>query len=102
MITRDIIVHADPDLEDEVNWYVRKLQEHLKTARKATSDADFKIVQRIGHRIKGSAPSFGFDVAGKIGQHMERSAKKKNIKAVNQSLSLLVEFLDRVEVVVDL
>ena len=95
------IVHADADLADDVVWYKEKLQTHLCTAREALKAMDIAVVQNVGHRIKGSAQSFGFHWAGEIGKRLELAAKEKDVHAMAQCLALLSDFLDQVEIVFD-
>jgi len=101
MTNDKILITPDPDLADEAVWYNGKLVEYLHAAREAVNAQDIRSVQTIGHRMKGSAKSFGFDQAGEIGKILELNAKNDDIHAVKQSLSLLADYLDKVQLVSD-
>jgi len=94
-----ILISPDPDLAEEATWYEGKLKEHLQNALQAVEKLDNQYVQTIGHRIKGSAESFGFDKAGEIGKTLEFAAKENDTPAIKQALSLLADYLDRIEIV---
>jgi HPt (histidine-containing phosphotransfer) domain-containing protein len=99
MTNKMIQITPDPDLADEAVWYKEKLVEYLHAAREAVNAQDTQSVQTIGHRMKGSAGSFGFDQAGEIGKTLELDAKNNDIHAIKQALALLADYLDKVEIV---
>jgi len=99
MTDKRILISPDPDFADEAAWYKGKLKEHLQTALQAVDALDFESIQTIGHRMKGSAESFGFDQAGEIGKTLEFAAKENDIHAMKQALVLLADYLDRIEIV---
>ena len=93
-----ILITPDPDLAEEAVWYQGQLEQHLNNARKAVNSQDIESLQTIGHRMKGSAESFGFDQAGVIGKALESAAKNSDINAIEQELDKLADYLDRVEI----
>ncbi len=101
MINDRILITPDPDLADEAVWYKGKLVEYLHAARQAVNTQDIQSVQTIGHRMKGSAESFGFDQAGEIGKTLELNAKNNDVHAIEQALALLADYLDKVKIVSD-
>ncbi|MBT6339185.1 MAG: Hpt domain-containing protein [Desulfobacula sp.] len=101
MTNRTIQITPDPDLADEAVWYKGKLVEYLHAAREAVDTQDIQSVQTIGHRMKGSAKSFGFDQAGEIGKTLELDAKNNDTPAMKRTLALLADYMDRVEIISD-
>jgi HPt (histidine-containing phosphotransfer) domain-containing protein len=99
MTENKILITPDPDLAEEAVWYQGQLEKHLNNARKAVNSGDIESLQTIGHRMKGSAESFGFDGAGVIGKALESAAKESDVSAIEQALSKLADYLDRVEFV---
>ena len=59
---------------------------------------DFNGIQTIGHRMKGSGASYGFDPITLIGENIERAAKEKSADTVRKAAADLSEFLERLEV----
>ncbi len=96
-----IVVRPDPDLADDAKWYLGQLQEYAKNTKEAVSHGDFETAQNIGHRVKGSAESFGFDDAAEIGRFLEKAAKDKVAVAVKAAADRLSDYLNRVELAVE-
>jgi HPt (histidine-containing phosphotransfer) domain-containing protein len=101
MAGEKIIVKPDPDLAEESEWYLGQLKDYAKRVDEAVSANDFEAVQTIGHRVKGSAESFGFDGAAEIGRSLELAAKQKDAPAVKNAADGLSDYLQRVELVFD-
>ncbi|RJR46446.1 MAG: Hpt domain-containing protein [Desulfobacteraceae bacterium] len=94
-----IIIRPDPDLADEAKWYRGQLEEYARSIRDAAHREDFQIVQEIGHRLKGSAVSFGFDEASEIGRFLEQSAKNNDAVSVKKGSDRLSDYLECVELI---
>ncbi|PKN25754.1 MAG: Hpt domain-containing protein [Deltaproteobacteria bacterium HGW-Deltaproteobacteria-21] len=94
-----IIVRPDPDLADEATWYLGQLGEYAKNIKEAVFRGDFETVLEIGHRVKGSAESFGFDGASDIGRALEQAAKDNDAAAVKAAADRFSDYLRSVELV---
>jgi HPt (histidine-containing phosphotransfer) domain-containing protein len=101
MTEKRILIRPDPDLAEEAVWYRTKLIEYLHAGREALNTRDIQTLSNIGHRIKGSAESFGFDLAGKMGTTLETDAKNNDLEGIGQVLNLLSDYLDNIEIVSD-
>ncbi len=99
MTENKIFITPDPDLAEEAEWYQGQLGTHLTNAKEAVESKDFESLQTIGHRMKGSAESFGFDEAGVIGKTIESAAKMNDSDEIADALEKLEDYLDRIEIV---
>jgi HPt (histidine-containing phosphotransfer) domain-containing protein len=55
-------------------------------------------VRRIGHTLRGSASSYGFDAIARHGGILEHAARNEDIDSARRVVARLAEFLDRVEI----
>jgi two-component system, sensor histidine kinase and response regulator len=60
--------------------YFKSREEDLVSLKHAIKEDNFDTIKRIGHRIKGSAKSYGFAEVGELSAQLEDSAVQKDIK----------------------
>ena len=94
-----IIVYADPDIADEIPWYLGQVKEYTEAIEKAMGNTDFEIIEDTGHRMKGSGETFGFDAISEIGKSLEQAAKEKNLDEIQKKVKELSRYIEVVEVV---
>jgi len=94
-----IQVYADPDLADDIPWYLGQVKEYTGVIDTSLEKADFEAIRDIGHRMKGSGVSFGFDAVSEMGKSLEQAAKEKNGDEIQKKLKELIRYLDLVDVV---
>ena len=94
-----IIIHADPDLADDIPWYMGQVKDYMEAIEKAISENDFETIEDAGHRMKGSGQAFGFDAISEMGKSFEQAAKEKDLGEIGKELSELERYMERVEVV---
>lgn len=64
-------------------YFVTRMND-LQTLQQAIKNQDFTTIQKIGHRVKGSAKSYGFDQVGELSQELEWAAENSNEKKCQQ------------------
>jgi HPt (histidine-containing phosphotransfer) domain-containing protein len=94
-----IVVKIDPDLEELIPGYLKNRLKDVQDVQDALNNADFALIHRMGHTMKGSGGGYGFDFISAIGLALEEDAKEKNEKKIQKSLKDLCDFLERVQVV---
>ena len=58
--------------------YLRHRNDDLKTSFKVLEKENWKLIERIGHKMKGSAETFGFERLTMVGTLLERGARAQN------------------------
>ena len=48
----------------------------------ALEQRDYQTIRELGHKMRGSGGSFGFDALTNIGQSLEEAAQSKNQEAI--------------------
>ena len=94
-----IRVHADPDIADEIPWYLGLVKGYTEAIGTALDKADFEAIRDVGHRMKGSGESFGFAPISEMGKSLEQAAKERNGGEIQKKLGELSRYLEAVEVV---
>lgn len=94
-----IVIHADPDLADEIPWYMGQVKDYTEAIEKAISENDFETIEDAGHRMKGSGQAFGFDAVSEMGKSIEEAAKEKNLGEIQKKVKELSRYIEVVEVV---
>ena len=94
-----IVVHADPDIADEIPWYLGQVKAYTEAIEKAMAGNDFETIEDAGHRMKGSGEAFGFDAVSEMGKSLEQAAKGKDLDEIGTKLKELSRYIEVVEVV---
>jgi len=94
-----IIIYADPDIADEIPWYLGQVKEYTEAIEKAVGNADFESIEDAGHRMKGSGQTFGFDAISEMGKSLEQAAKEKDLDEIGKKVKELSKYIEVVEVV---
>ena len=94
-----VVVYADPDLADEIPWYLGQVKGYTEAIEKAMGSVDFETIEDAGHRMKGSGETFGFDAISEMGKSLEQAAKKKDLDEIRKKLKELERYIEVVEVV---
>jgi HPt (histidine-containing phosphotransfer) domain-containing protein len=85
-----IVYEIDKDLEEIVPAFLEGRKKDTELIKKFVLDKNFEELRSIGHKLKGTAGSYGFMGLSKIGAQIEEAAKASNIDALNK-LSLEYE-----------
>ena len=94
-----ITVNVDKAFKDFVPRFLEVTSQDIQTMGKSLEVGDFETLQRLGHSMKGSGVSFGFDTMSNIGKSIEQAAKERRIEEIRSSLTELSDYIGRVNVV---
>lgn len=66
--------------------YLERRQLDLKICWASFKKANFTILQKVGHQLKGSAQTFGHGELSDIGAELESAASMKDFLRIQRSL----------------
>jgi HPt (histidine-containing phosphotransfer) domain-containing protein len=69
--------------------FLKTRSDDIAKLRTAATEGDFTSIQRLGHKIKGSAASYGFHAASAAGRELERAARSGDLTACNRLIGEL-------------
>jgi len=79
--------------------FLKNREKDIKEVENSLKRKDFETIERVGHSMKGSGSIYGFDGISEIGKSIESSAKNKNSEEIQDNLSKLKNYLNRIEIV---
>ena len=68
--------------------------------REALERADFAAVTILGHNLRGSGGSFGFQTITDLGAGLEQASEDLDLHRTQELLSELSSYLDSVEIAI--
>jgi HPt (histidine-containing phosphotransfer) domain-containing protein len=68
----------DPDLGGIVAIFVEEMPDRIAAIERAFEAANWDVVQRLAHQMKGAAGSYGFDAVTPFALRLEYAARARN------------------------
>jgi PAS domain S-box-containing protein len=99
--TDTILVRADPKFADLMPVFLRNCRQHVITSLGALDRDDFETLGSLGHNMRGTGGSYGFQAITEIGAALERAAESADADASRKWVGELSSYLDRVEIIAD-
>jgi len=93
-----ILVEIDQELIPLVPEYLESRRRDCAEIWRLLSSGGMHLIQVIGHRMKGSGGSFGFDEISEIGEALEAAAQVTDAEGVRMAVGRLEDYLARVAV----
>ncbi len=93
------VVSVPEDLKEIAPKYLEMLRDLAAKLERAVSNADWATARYLGHQIKGEAPSYGLELAGKLGAAVQLAAKAGDQKTAVQAAQDLQHHLQHVQLV---
>lgn len=79
-----IVYEIDKDLEEIVPAFLEGRKNDIQIIKKLLMAKDFEELKSVGHKLKGTAGSYGFMGLSKIGANMEEASIKKNVDEIKR------------------
>lgn len=96
--TKDLNVIVDIDLEDLIPDYLANRGKELEKLIELFDKKDFTQIQAIGHKLRGSAGSYGFSDLSEIGKEFEEKSKVSDSTSIGHALNQYRLYLKRIKV----
>jgi HPt (histidine-containing phosphotransfer) domain-containing protein len=93
-----IEVAIDAQLADLVPRYLNNRWSDLALGKSLLKAREFEQLARLGHRIHGSASSFGFTGLGDIADDLQQAAFDTAPEAVERSLVKFEQYLQAIKI----
>lgn len=96
--TKSIDIIVDKDLEDLIPDYLGNREKEVLTLTDLFYKKEFSQIQAIGHKLRGSAGSYGFSELSEIGKELEEKSKVADTTSINHALNQYRLYLKRIKV----
>jgi len=93
-----ILVEIDQELIPVVPEYLESRRRDCAEIQRLLASGGMNYIQILGHRMKGSGGSFGFDEISEIGEALELAAQVLDTEGVRSAVVRLETYLARVSV----
>ena len=67
--------------------YLERRRKDVADGLNALSAADFFVLSKIGHQVRGNAASFGFDLLTPVASELEQAAQQKDLEKSRELLN---------------
>ncbi len=95
-----IYVEVDPDLTDLVPGFLDHCRRDVGRILDAVATENWTLAAKIGQRLKGIAPSYGFDEIGRLGKEIEMASNTLYARGIKTAAGKLADHLQQVRVIV--
>jgi CheY-like chemotaxis protein len=88
-----IAVKVNKALQDLMPGYLQRKREDITALNNALEQLDYESIRVLGHSLKGSGGSYGFDNITEIGKQIEMAAKNQDPVAIREWINKLSQYL---------
>lgn len=96
--TAEIEVLIDSDLADLIPDYLEGRHKELLNLKEALQEENYSLIQGIGHKLRGSAGSYGFSPLSDVGQELEENGKVQNKQNIEMALDKYHHYLKKIKI----
>ena len=93
------VVRADPYMAQHIPRFLENRRGEIDLMRDAAKTGDLATVASIGHKLKGSGGTYGFDSLTALGARLEHAAIKNDESGLLRIVDELAWYLEHVHVV---
>ena len=90
---KEYVVQADPLVLSLVPDYLKNRANDVQRLRAALAAADFGLLRKIGHNMRGSAGAYGVPPLSEIGGRIEDAALKQDGAVIAGAVEEMERFL---------
>lgn len=94
---KEYVVQADPLVLPLVPDYLKNRANDVQRLRAALAAADFGLLRKVGHNMRGSAGAYGVPPLSEIGGRIEDAALKQDGAAIAGAVEEMERFLQVVK-----
>jgi len=92
-------VTVDAMLEPIMDRYLELRMEELVAMENAIPARDAETVRMLGHRLKGTGTSYGFERLTELGASMEIAGKEENMPKARELAGEIRAYLENIDVI---
>ena len=92
------LVILDAELKELIPGFLSKKKQDIESIYSAIKNKDFRTIQKICHRLKGSFHMYEFVQASRLCHQIEEAAIGRELDTMDKTLNLLTDCLDTVKI----
>jgi HPt (histidine-containing phosphotransfer) domain-containing protein len=91
-------IEVDADLTDLIPLFLQSREEDLQGLQNGLDAKNFDALRMIGHSMRGSGSSYGFDAVSEIGEVIEAAALAHDSAVIEKQRQVLQMYLTQIEI----
>jgi HPt (histidine-containing phosphotransfer) domain-containing protein len=99
MSNEPIVIRADSIAARLMPAFLSRRVKDLARIDEELTRNGFRVIERIGHNLKGVGCSYGFDGITEIGAALESAGRLQDAGEIRRQAEALTEYLSRVRIV---
>jgi HPt (histidine-containing phosphotransfer) domain-containing protein len=92
-------VIVDPDLKTILPRYIEILWEQLSLLEQSVESGDSETARILGHKLKGTGSSYGFNRLTELGAEIETASKIKDFDTTETLATKMRNYLENAEII---
>lgn len=92
-------VEVDVELKAVIPEFIESRKNECALIDRLLEEGKFKEIEGLGHRLKGTGGSYGFDAISDIGEALEQAAALHDRDSIARECRMLHRYLERVTVI---
>ncbi|HMZ19381.1 MAG TPA: Hpt domain-containing protein, partial [Blastocatellia bacterium] len=93
-----LIAYVEEDILDLIPDFLAERQLDVQRIQDGLVAADYTLIQRLGHNMKGSGAAYGFEPLTLLGKAIEECAKQRRHDEITKLHGQLADYLRKVQV----
>lgn len=93
------VVYISRELKERIPDFLKNRRMEVLLLSDSAYDGDFETVEKIAGTLKGVADDYGFGEISKLGDSIEKLAKKREFSKIIKAVEELDEELDEIDIV---
>ncbi len=92
-------VEVDEELKDILPSFLENRNKDILTLKEALANNDSSTLEKVGHKVSGSAGGYGFEELGVIAKDIELASKAGEMDKVKSLIDSFEVYVNEIEVV---
>jgi len=97
-VEKKYFVTINSSFKDMIPEFIEDVRNDITSITAALSNADYKTIETLAHRLKGAGGGYGFNEITAMAKDIESSAKNINIADIQKWINELIQYIERVEI----
>lgn len=93
-----MVVVLNRDLEEIIPSFLENRHKDLEQISCALEREDYSTITSLGHRLAGSAPSYGLVSLGEMGRALEKAATEEDRESLEELFKSYQSYMEALEI----
>jgi HPt (histidine-containing phosphotransfer) domain-containing protein len=91
-------ITIEDELRDLIPGFLDNRRKDCAAIATMVEETDFESIRRLGHNMKGTGTSYGFETITDIGRNLENSAQAGSPDSIKALVAELKDYLNNIQI----